>query len=478
MGAFMTTAVGLVTLAAVGLAWLLSVNQKMKGIPAAALKWAPRRWEKAEMLETYKRVEETPIDWTPHLPPKLDRRYVVTGGYGNVGGQMVLHLLARGQSPESIRIIELRPGVNRRDMQGDGPISKVGFVQADISSREAVEAAFAHPWPASVAALPMTVFHPAALIDPGRRTQWTYSNVERANVNGTRHVLDASRAAGADVFIYTCSSSVNLRPVNFWSNPFRQWYDGCVQVLDESDFDEPLRDRSQFYGNYAYSKAIAERLVCEANSPEFRTGSIRPGNCIYGSSECDQVIGFVLRKGSVPTWMPNIIQNFVHAGHVSLGHLCFEAALLNGGSGKGKELPKCAGRPFVITDAGAPPAFMDVYNLLKLTSSPPGRVQVQALQPGMMLAISYVVEMLDVASHMPLLRYIVPRPTGDLASLQPAVFSPATHTPALDELARRSVAEGGLGFKHVCSSMEGIVQQIADWNRDMLIDEGKEKKSS
>ncbi|KXJ95929.1 hypothetical protein Micbo1qcDRAFT_192808 [Microdochium bolleyi] len=467
MGAYMTLAVGFLTLAALGIAWVASVNQKMKGVPPAAAAWAPHRWGKAEMLETYERVKKNPIDWTPHLPPKLDRRYVVTGGYGGVGGEMVLQLLARGQPPEAIRIIEFRPA-NRVDMLS-GPVTKVDFAQADISSKEAVEAAFAKPWPKSVAHLPMTVFHPAALIDPGRRSAWTYSNTRRVNVDGTRHMVDAARAAGADCFIYTCSSSVNLRPVKFWGNPFREWYEGCVQVLDESDFDLPLRPRGEFFANYALSKATAERLVCEANSPTFRTGSIRPANCIYGSSEGDQAVGLVLRKGTVPTWMPNIIQNFVHAGHVSLGHLCFEAALVgdrNNGKGTGAKLPRCAGRPYIVTDAGPPPMFDDMYNILKLTSSPPGRVQVNRLQPGVMLAIAHVVELFDIASHMPLLKHIVPRPKGDLAMLQPAVFVPATHTPASDELACKSVEEGGIGFRHVCTSMEGMAQQAADWNRN------------
>lgn len=459
MGLLKTAALGVLSLTILGFAWIWSLNSKLKGQPPDALAFSPHRWTNPEMSETYERIKKSPINWAPHLPPKLDRRYVITGGYGGVGGQMVLHLLMRGQSPESIRVIDFR-GPSRQDML-TGPATQVDFAQADISSREAVDAAFARPWPKSVADLPLTVFHTAALIDAGRRSMRTFKYVEKVNVNGTRNILEASKAFGADVLIYCSSASVGLRPINFWSKPFDSWHPGSVQFLDESDFDKPLRPHGEFFGNYAYSKAVGERMVCEANSPTFRTGSIRPANCIYGSSEADQAVGLVLRKGTIPTWMPNIIQNFVHHGHVSLGHLQFEAALLSTGP---SDLPKCAGRAYNISDAGAPPCFNDFYNLMKLTSQPPGRIEVNELQPGLLLAISYIVEIFDIASHMPILEKIVPRPKGDLATLQPTVFTASTHTPASDALACKSVAEGGLGFKHVCTTMEGMSGQAAAWN--------------
>ncbi|KAH7034912.1 uncharacterized protein B0I36DRAFT_360373 [Microdochium trichocladiopsis] len=465
MGAFKLAALGVLALTVLGIAWLWSLNGKMKGVPPEALAVSPHRWTETEMRETYGRISKHPIDWTSHLPPKLDRRYVVTGGYGGVGGQIVLQLLARGQPPESIRVVDFR-GPSRHDML-TGPATKVDFAQVDISSREAVDAAFSRPWAKSVAGLPLTVFHTAALIDPGRRSKWTYASVQRVNVDGTRNIVEASKAAGATVLVYTCSSSVGLRPVRFWNSPFAAWHENNCQFLAETDFDKPVRPHAEFFGNYAHSKAVAERLVCDANSPSFRTGSIRPANCIYGSSEADQAVGLVLRKGTVPTWMPNIIQNFVHGGHVSLGHLQFEAALLSSSSSStgAAPLPKCAGRAYNISDAGPPPAFADMYNLLKLTSEPPGRIQVKPLQPALLLAISYIVELFDVAAHMPVLGRLISAPKGDLATLQPTVFTASTHTLATDAAACKSIADGGIGFRHVCTSMEGMAGQAAEWNQ-------------
>ncbi|KAI1639915.1 hypothetical protein F4809DRAFT_592798 [Biscogniauxia mediterranea] len=446
---------------AIGALWVWKLNRALKATPPEVLAVSPRRWTEDEIKATYARIKASPIDWTAHLPPKLDRRYVITGGCGGVGGQIVLHLLARGQPPESIRIVDFRKP-DRSDMM-TGPATKVDFAQADITSPAAVSEAFGKPWPPTVAGLPLTVFHTAALIDAAQRSPRAYDGVKRVNVDGTKNVLEASKDAGATVFVSTSSASVEYRPVAHWGNPFRRWPKNYWQVIDESEFGKPLRPHSQFFGNYAHAKAVAERLVGEANCSHFRTGIIRPANGIYGSSNGDQVVGLCLRAGTVPTWMPNIIQNFVHGGHVSLGHLLFEAALL-----RKDEMPKCAGKPFVVTDGGPPPSFGDMYRLLKLTAETP-KIKIIYLQPGIMLALAHVVEWFDIASRMPVLRWVVPRPRGDLALLQPAVFTASTHYLATDAAAQMSVDQGGLGYRPVHTTIEGMCQQVAEWNTEHAI---------
>ncbi|CAJ2501412.1 Uu.00g042650.m01.CDS01 [Anthostomella pinea] len=452
------TSIAAVTLL-IGIAWVWKLNQVMKATPPAVLSVSPHRWTEEEIRDTYERIKSSPVDWTQQLPPKLNRRYVITGGSGGVGGEIVLHLLARGEPPESIRIVDFRKP-DRSDMM-TGPATEVDFAQADISSAAATTAAFDNPWPPSVAKLPLTVFHTAAIIAASERSMRTYERIKRVNVDGALNVLNAAKAAGASVFISTSSASVNYRPVEFWGNPFRQYPKELWQAFDESDFDKPLRAHSQYFSNYAHSKAVAERLICEANTPKLRTGAIRPANGIYGSSRGDQVVGVCLRAGTFPTWMPNVVQNFVSGGHVSLAHLLFEAALVRGGD----EMPGCAGRPFVIKDAGAPPMFEDMYGLLERTVVTP-HIKVTYLQPGFMLAFAYVVELFDLASRMLVLEWIVPRPKGDLAKLQPAVFSACAHLIASDALARRSVDEGGLGYRPIHDTLEGMCQQVIEWNAE------------
>ncbi|KAI0404311.1 3-beta hydroxysteroid dehydrogenase/isomerase [Xylaria palmicola] len=439
-----------------GVAYLWRLNKVMGQTPPGAVHASPYRWADHEIKETYKRTKAKAFDWTKHLPPKANRRYVVTGGSGGVGGQIVLHLLARGESPESIRIVDFRE-VERGDMKS-GAATRVGFAQADITSPAATRAAFDKPWPSSVARLPLTVFHTAAIIIAGERTMGTYERVSRVNIDGTQNVLDAAKAAGATIFITTSSGSVAHRPAGYWGSPFRRWPRNFFQLIDESDFDKPLVPHSQFFGNYAHTKAIAERIVCQTNSQNFRTGAIRPDNAIYGSSHNDQVVGQVLRRQGAQSWMPNIVQNFVHTGHVSIGHLKFEEALLR------KEMPKCAGRPFLIADGGPPPTYGDMYHLCHLMAETP--VKLTFLPPLPFLLLAHVVELVSIASRTPVLGWIIPEPKGTLAILQPGVFHAALHYVATDKAAQQSVEQGGLGFEHAITTLEGMCQQVLDWNNE------------
>lgn len=62
--------------------YLIQLNTKMSGTPEEALKISPHRWTTNEIRETYERISQKPIDLKPYLPPKLGRRYIVTGSSG------------------------------------------------------------------------------------------------------------------------------------------------------------------------------------------------------------------------------------------------------------------------------------------------------------------------------------------------------------------------------------------------------------
>ncbi|KAK8055368.1 3-beta hydroxysteroid dehydrogenase isomerase family [Apiospora rasikravindrae] len=448
----------------VAVLYFWKLNLALTTTPPEVLALSPHRWTKQEIRATYERLERAPLRWAAHLPPaRPDRRYVVVGGSGGVGGQLILHLLERGQSPESIRNVDFRAPA-RPDMR-EGPASRVDFVQADIADAASVEAAFAKPWPTTgnddaKGSKGLTVFHTAAMIVPHERCEATYDRVARVNVGGTRHVLEAARKAGASVLVATSSASTALRPVGYLSNWFRRWPRHYVQVLDEADFDQPLRPHGEYFGNYARAKATAERLVCGANTSDFRTGVIRPANGIYGTSVGDQLVGLCLRSGDFPSWIPNIVQNLVHASHVSIGHLLFEAALLDNQD----DMPGCAGRPFIITDPNPPPTFRDIYDVCETTAKTPCKVQV--LPPALMLLIAFAIEFCDMLGRQLPSLFGWLRPQGQIAMLQPATFSVSTHTPATDAAAQKPVAAGGLGYRGVYTTLEGVCQQVLDWNRE------------
>lgn len=345
--------------------YLYRLNQAMQNIPEQAWAWRGQPWTETEIQETYERISSQPIHFARALPPRMDRRYVVCGGSGLVGGDIVLNLLSRGQSPSSIRILDFnRP--SRSDMT-HGEVATVDYVETDITDPASVEAAFAKPWPSDVARLPLTVFHTVAAIRPGERSLLLWERTSRVNVDGTRNVLGAAREAGADIFVATSSASVALRPARLLVPPWRSLPHGYFQICDERDFDRPLRPHGEFFSNYAYSKAIAEREVCSANGPGFRTGVIRPGNGIYGQPT-DVICGSMLKQQKVASFSPHVIQQQAAGWNVSLAHLAFEAALApqpgRGGSTP-TPLPRCAGRPYVVTDTGPAIQWYDFFRAAK-----------------------------------------------------------------------------------------------------------------
>ena len=279
--------------------YLRHVNNGMKQVPHEALKLSPKRWTDEEIRRTYKQISEKPLDWTPHLPPHLERRYVVVGGSGLIGGFLILHLLARGTPPENIRIIDFRTSPRRELKRGKA--AEVEFVHADITSIPSITAAFSQPWPSNVSSLPLTVFHTAASIRPGERAKVFIPRVSAVNIDGTRNVLDAAKKAGADVFIATSSASISVRPINFWIPPWRESPKDYMQIYRNPEEDESIRPHGAYFSNYAWSKARAEQLVMQANDGDnFKTGCIRPACGVYGT-KYDLSFGSYMAQGHFQT---------------------------------------------------------------------------------------------------------------------------------------------------------------------------------
>lgn len=120
-----------------------------------------------------------------------------------------------------------------------------------------------------------TVFHIAAkagLWGPEREYR-------RANVDGTRNVLDACRAHGVPRLIYTSSPSVVFNGAD----------------LPGADESAPYPDR--FDAAYPETKAIAEQLVLAANSSNLSTVSLRP-HLIWGPGDNNLLPRIIARARS------------------------------------------------------------------------------------------------------------------------------------------------------------------------------------
>ncbi|HEU4723808.1 MAG TPA: NAD(P)-dependent oxidoreductase [Candidatus Eisenbacteria bacterium] len=170
----------------------------------------------------------------PSTPPIAARRVLLTGATGFVGSHLAHRLLDHGVPVRAIvrragaDVSLLRPGYE--EVVGD-------FVEPAVSARAAEGCDL--------------VLHAAATSGP------EFEPVRRVNVDGTRSLLDAARAAGASRFIQISTLSV---------------YD--VGGLDEVDEDSPLKTGTEPYG---VTKAEGDRLVFGAAADGLAATILRPG---------------------------------------------------------------------------------------------------------------------------------------------------------------------------------------------------------
>lgn len=140
--------------------------------------------------------------------------------------------------------------------------------------------------------------------------------------------------------------------------------------------------------------------------------------------------------------------------NIALAHLLLEQALLSPNG-------KAAGRPFVITDPNPTITFGDVYNLLSTIAVTPFKVQLVPSLP--LYMISYIVEQYHLLQAK--IPTILPALSKDLQILQPGLWSiSAAHFIGDDSSARKSIEDGGLGYKGIYTTLEGMCTQIKTWN--------------
>ncbi|MCM2254901.1 MAG: NAD-dependent epimerase/dehydratase family protein [Vicinamibacteria bacterium] len=167
-------------------------------------------------------------------------RVLVTGGGGFLGRAVALRLVGLGHDVTSAA-------------RGDYPELRalgVRTVRLDLGDSAAVRAA---------ATGMDAIVHAAAKAGVwGPREEY-----ERANVDGTRHVVEACRAAGVPRLVHTSSPSVV--------------FDGRDHENAGNDLLYPARHEAV----YPETKAAAERLVLGANGRELATISLRP-HLIWG----------------------------------------------------------------------------------------------------------------------------------------------------------------------------------------------------
>ncbi|KIW27642.1 uncharacterized protein PV07_07366 [Cladophialophora immunda] len=429
-------------------AYLYHVNRAISTLPEEAEKLAGRPWTEEVAQAAYEKCRRDRPDFLKYLPPKQNRRYVVFGGSGLVGGWIVEHLLMRGESPSAIRIADLQAPRREQAVKQHVP-----YFKADVTDPASVSKVFTTSWPAECAQLPLTVFHTVAYIHAGYRKADFLGKYMMVNVDGTQNVLEAAKAAGCDVFIATSSCSVAIKPVDFFIFPWEKHPRNFVQLSDNGE-PPPLKSEN-FAGCYAYTKALAEKLVRDADSKKdsFRTGAIRPGHAIYGHGDSNQnsIVWDYLRRGGLQTWLTPFVLQFVSAQNVSLAHLLYEARLVSGHD--------IGGNAYAVCDPGPPFRYGDLYQLATTLAHPSTPMKWPKVPPLPVIFASYLIEGYMLLRH----RYIrfLPEITNfDLSMLQRAVFNYSTLVIIYDD----SRARRELGYNPGHDTLEGVCLHMIEWN--------------
>jgi hypothetical protein len=160
-------------------------------------------------------------------------------------------------------------------------------------------------------------------------------------------------------------------------------------------------------------------------------------------------------------WTSHIVQSFAHGINVAVAHLDFEAVLACPDSATTSQ----AGRPFVITDPNPPIRYRDLYFLVQTLAATPFRTL--SLPPIVMVLLSYPIEWYCLArARHAFLRRHLPELTGEAKHLKPAIFSICTHLVASNAVASQPVSSGGLGYTGVLTTLEGMTQEVVEWNRE------------
>jgi len=259
---------------------------------------------------------------------------LVTGGTGFLGRHLVERLLAQGRA---VTVLARR---SAPDLEKRG----VRFVVADLADANAVRSACRGV---------ETVFHVAAKVGVWGRDDDFF----RANVLGTRAVLEGCRTHGVRRFVHTSTSSVV--------------YNG----RDLSGVDESLPLAATCPAAYPLTKAAAEREVLAANAPELRTIALRP-HLIWGVGDPHLVPRLIKRAKAGRLRIVGSGRNrvdLVHVENVTDAQLLAEAALVQCQLIVDKTIrpPDASGRAYFITN-GEPVVLWDWINgLLHALGIPP-----------------------------------------------------------------------------------------------------------
>lgn len=175
----------------------------------------------------------------------MKKVYLITGGFGHLGYNLVSMLLKTG---DEIRVFE---NSETNLFAGTG----VGLVSGDIRRKEDIERLFE-----GVSECEVSVIHCAGIVSIASKYDQTVYDV---NVTGTKNMVDASLAHGVSRFIYVSS----------------------VHAITEKKRGEliseiPVYEPDKVFGLYAKTKAEASNYVLKASRRGLNASIVNPSGMI------------------------------------------------------------------------------------------------------------------------------------------------------------------------------------------------------
>lgn len=253
---------------------------------------------------------------------------LVTGGGGFLGQALCRGLVARGHAVASFN----RGHYPELDALG------VRQLRGDLGDRDAVMAAFGSQRFDAV-------FHNAA-----KAGAWgSHGSYHRANVLGTRHVIEACRAHGIGKLVYTSTPSVTHRA----THPVEG---GTADTVPYGE---------GFKAHYASTKAIAEREVLAANDENLATLALRP-RLIWGPGDNQLLPRLAARARAGRLRLVGGGGNLIDTTYIDNAAQAHFDAFDHLAPGAG-----CAGRAYFISN-GEPRPMRDIVNaMLAAVGAPP-----------------------------------------------------------------------------------------------------------
>ena len=256
-------------------------------------------------------------------------RALVTGGGGFVGLAVIRALIARGVECAAIGRSRYPVLENLGVKTWRGDIIDRDFLGRVVKGYD-------------------TVFHVAA-----KAGIWgPCSEYEAVNVIGTKNVIDACRANGVKILVYTSTPSV------------------VFNHADISGDDESLPYSRSFLCHYAASKARAEQLVLAANSASLLTCALRP-HLIWGPGDPHLIPRLLSRGRRRQLRQVGVGRNLVdisYIDNVAVAHLLASDNLGTTASAAGKAYFISQGKPVNL--------WLWINDLFKRLEIPPVSVRI------------------------------------------------------------------------------------------------------